>query len=321
MKSKILGIFVCMLLMLSMFPMLGTAEYEVKTVNYNGNGEVLDQQQTITYGLVGILCSDSWIAQGFKPTVTTLTRVEIYLYKYLSPPTDAIISVFIRETLNGTNLTSIDVEAGDYFPKWLEFDFPDIQVVPEQTYYIIARGEYCNSSTGASYGWTAIWDNPYERGEEWIWDPYQGWELVDYEDYPECDATFKTYGLNEAPETPSIDGPADGKVGIEYDFNISTTDYEGYDIWYYIEWGDGQTEEWIGPFASGENVTVSHTWNIKKDYEVRVKAKDIHDSESDWATLEISIPKSRVMNWWMSFLEKFPILHKMIIDLFRFYTS
>ena len=319
MKKKLIGIFVCMLLIVSMFPMLGTAEYEIKTVDCIGNGETLDQNQTMTYGLIASLCSDIWVAQGFKPTVTTLTRVEIYLYKYLNPPSDSIITVFIRDSLDGNNLTSTGVVAGDFFPKWIEFDFPDIQVIPEQTYYIIAKGDYCNSTIGG-YGWTAIWNNPYDRGEEWIWDVYSGWELMDYEDYPECDATFKTYGINEAPDTPIINGPTDGQIGIEYNYNISTTDYEGYDIWYYIEWRDGSVDEWIGPYASGQNVTVSHTWNIKKTYEVRVKAKDIHGFESDWATLEVSIPKSRIYNWWMDWLERFPILQNILDVLGRFYS-
>ncbi|UCD13312.1 MAG: PKD domain-containing protein [Thermoplasmatales archaeon] len=330
MNKKIIGVCVGTLLIVTMFPMSGTAAYdkykvyniaindpyEMNTVDYIGNGETLDQYQTKTYSVNIGVCSFQWVAQSFKPTVMTLTRVELYIYKYLNPPVDTIITVSIRDSLDGNDLTSIDFVTGEFFPsqQWVEFDFPDLQVVPEQIYYIVTRGDYCEEDGG--YMWTTGMYNPYDRGDAWWWDEYQGWEKIDYDELPECDTAFKTYGLNEAPDIPTIDGPTDGKVDIEYNYNISTTDYEGYDIWYYIEWGDGDTEKWIGPYESGENVTVSHKWNKKKTYEIRVKAKDIHDFESDWATLKVTMPKNKpayfnfnLLSWLFErFPNMFPIL-------------
>jgi len=323
MKKKLVVFLICMMLVVTMFSMFGTAEYEknklynittkksyeVETIDCRGADEILDQNQTYLYGFMVPVIPDLWGAQSFKPTVMTLTRVELYITKHLYPSNETVLTVSIRDSLNGSDLTSKEIVAGDYYPKWVEFDFQDIEVVPEQTYYIVTKGDKGNE-TGA-FGMMAVANNPYGRGDAWVWD-YDYWEKIDYEEYPECDMTFKTYGLNEAPDTPTIDGPTEGKVGIEYTYNLTTTDMEGYNVWYYINWGGGSIDEWIGPYASGENVTVSHTWKIKNTYEIRVKAKDIHGFESDWATLEISIPKNQINNLWMRWLERFPILQRLL---------
>jgi hypothetical protein len=41
---------------------------------------------------------------------------------------------------------------------------------------------------------------------------------------------------------------------------------------------------------SGEDVIVSHTYDTKGDFTISCKAKDVFDEESDWGTLEISMP-------------------------------
>jgi hypothetical protein len=88
---------------------------------------------------------------------------------------------------------------------------------------------------------------------------------------------------NYPPEAPSIDGPTSGAVGIEYEYSFYTTDPNEDDVYYYIEWGDGQVEEWIGSYNSGEIATVNHTWTSPDDYEIRAKAKDTNDAESEWS--------------------------------------
>ncbi len=85
------------------------------------------------------------------------------------------------------------------------------------------------------------------------------------------------------PEKPDIDGPTIGAVGIEYEYSFYTTDPNEDDVYYYIEWGDGQIEEWIGSYNSGEIATVNHTWTSPDDYEIRAKAKDTNDAESQWS--------------------------------------
>ncbi|MBU1940816.1 MAG: M28 family peptidase, partial [Candidatus Thermoplasmatota archaeon] len=86
-----------------------------------------------------------------------------------------------------------------------------------------------------------------------------------------------------APETPGLSGENQGIAGQSYDFTIVTTDPDGDNIYYLIDWGDGSSSGWVGPFASGEQTILSHIWNIQGQYTLRGKAKDTYNVESDWS--------------------------------------
>ncbi|UCF49057.1 MAG: PKD domain-containing protein [Thermoplasmatales archaeon] len=85
------------------------------------------------------------------------------------------------------------------------------------------------------------------------------------------------------PKAPTISGPDYGVINQEYNFTINTTDPNGDDIFYYIEWGDNTSSGWVGPYASGEEVTVNHTWLEHGVYEIKAKAKDILGLSSGWS--------------------------------------
>ena len=113
---------------------------------------------------------------------------------------------------------------------------------------------------------------------------------------------------NDPPATPTINGPPSGKAGQSYQYTFSTTDPDGNDVYYYIEWGDGQIEEWDGPHGSGEAVTLSHSWTNQDTYTIRVKAKDEYDAESSWETLDVTMPRNR--GFLINILQNFPILYQ-----------
>lgn len=113
--------------------------------------------------------------------------------------------------------------------------------------------------------------------------------------------------VNDPPETPDITGPFTGKPGEEYDFSFVSIDPNGDDVYYYIEWGDGDIEDWIGPYGSDEEITLSHTWYEADSYTIRAKAKDTDGAESIWGTFEITIEKSRSHSiLFQRILERFP---------------
>jgi hypothetical protein len=85
------------------------------------------------------------------------------------------------------------------------------------------------------------------------------------------------------PKAPIISGPDVGVINQEYNFTINTTDPNGDDISYYIEWGDNTSSGWIGPYASGEEIIVNHTWSEHGVYEIKAKAKDFFDLTSKWS--------------------------------------
>ena len=102
--------------------------------------------------------------------------------------------------------------------------------------------------------------------------------------------------LNEPPSTPEITGQESGNAGTAYEYSIVSSDPNNDQIFYYIDWGDGETEEWIGPHDSGEKITKTHTWQEKNNYSIRVQAKDENGAVSNWATLQVTMPKMRSYN-------------------------
>ncbi len=101
---------------------------------------------------------------------------------------------------------------------------------------------------------------------------------------------------NNPPEAPTINGPLNGNVGIDYTYNFSTMDPDQDKVYYYINWGDGNIIEWIGPYNSSETITINHKWANKGKYIIRTKAKDLYDAESQESTLEVNIPRNKFNN-------------------------
>jgi hypothetical protein len=99
---------------------------------------------------------------------------------------------------------------------------------------------------------------------------------------------IKTPHPSEPPEDPDApDGPSYGVPEEKYEFSASTTDPEDGQIFYLFDWGDGEYSEWLGPFNSGETVTVSHTWYDLGDYNIRVRARDEWGSVSKWSDIKV----------------------------------
>jgi penicillin V acylase-like amidase (Ntn superfamily) len=107
-------------------------------------------------------------------------------------------------------------------------------------------------------------------------------------------------------------GSSQIKMRRSYVYETSTIDDDGDDIFYLFDWGDGTQSEWIGPYSSGEKCSFKHTWLENGSCEIKVKAKDMYDIESNWSdALEISISRSRSIDyypWLCRLIERFPIL-------------
>jgi len=117
----------------------------------------------------------------------------------------------------------------------------------------------------------------------------------------------------EKPETPK--GPSTGNIKIEHTYNTTTTDPEGDEIYYLFDWGNGEFSGWIGPYPSGEKAFTTYQWSQKGDYQIRVKAKDIHGSMSEWSdSIPITMSKEkRIINQnLIDILEKIIINHSII---------
>jgi hypothetical protein len=97
---------------------------------------------------------------------------------------------------------------------------------------------------------------------------------------------------NHLPNTPTISGKTNGSIRTSYDYTIQTTDFDEDDMKYFIDWGDNNNSGWIGPYRIGQIASVNHSWDSKGTYAIKVKAKDQHGLESDWATLTVTMPYS-----------------------------
>jgi predicted acyl esterase len=126
---------------------------------------------------------------------------------------------------------------------------------------------------------------------------------------PSC-IILPRYNDNYAPIKPSISGPTRGLPGEKYSFTFNVTDPEGEDYQLYVDWGDGTNSNWIGPYSSGEDVTLEHTWSTTQIYTIKAKAKDVNEDESEFSNHNINIPRSREITnpILIRFLERFSIL-------------
>jgi len=154
--------------------------------------EILDQHQTSdcnrSYGTWG----SGKFAQSFIPTLKTLTKLELQIKKKGDPKR---LNVLIYNFLSGRYLTGTTV-LGSEIPEreyvWVEFDFPDITVIPGNMYYIVFDPSVSSNASNAFY-WSFDFNDPYDDGCSWFFD-FPEWEAHEPSGYPGFDFCFKTYG-------------------------------------------------------------------------------------------------------------------------------
>jgi hypothetical protein len=257
------------------------------------------------------------VAQSFIPTKNIITRVELYIGKNSTAVSPLDIS--IRKELTEDDLTVTSVNPGDVPTEdydWVEIDIEDLKINSGETYYIIGITE---NITDNYYAWGANnISESYPNGCAWFsideggnWTNESNSQNIqnsesfsyktatnDFQENATWDMCFKTYGRdNNPPDTPTIEGPTSGKAGEMLNYIISSTDPDDDQVYYWISWFDGCPDVyWDGPYNSGEPISKSYTYDQQGTYIISVKAKDIFEEESEWATLEVIIPRTRSAN-------------------------
>jgi hypothetical protein len=126
---------------------------------------------------------------------------------------------------------------------------------------------------------------------------------------------------NTPPNTPTIEGPTKVKPEEYCWYNISTVDPDGSEFYIYDIVFDIEYTQWWGPFEPGEVDRWYWYWSEEGDYIVKAKAKDPYGAESEWATLQVTVPKNKeVINRpFLNFLQQhpnlFPILRQLLQKL------
>jgi hypothetical protein len=126
----------------------------------------------------------------------------------------------------------------------------------------------------------------------------QNGTVIDTQNNVYTTTTYNYYNFeNIQPYSPNISGPTSGIIDTEYNYTILTLDPDEDDVYYYIDWDDGTTSSWLGPYISGQPITANHTWVDVGVFEITAKAKDIYDYESNWSEplivtiIEIQLPQ------------------------------
>ena len=94
-----------------------------------------------------------------------------------------------------------------------------------------------------------------------------------------------------------------------------SNDPENQTIEYWINWGDETNTGWKGPYNSGEEITLSHTWSNRNTFTIQAKARDTDEAESDWSTYGFSTPriKMRTYGLLIDYLKDLDIFQKFFI--------
>jgi outer membrane protein assembly factor BamB len=118
--------------------------------------------------------------------------------------------------------------------------------------------------------------------------------IIDNNNDDSVDETSSHITINIPPNTPILNGPTEGKTGIEYSYNIpEAIDPDEDNIYVYWDWGDNTSSGWLGPYFSGEEIRENHTWDEEGNFIIKAKLKDEYGEESDWGELEVTMPRSR----------------------------
>jgi hypothetical protein len=113
-----------------------------------------------------------------------------------------------------------------------------------------------------------------------------------FDDENNYDANTTTVTIiipNIPPTIPEINGPDNGIVNISYNYTVVSTDEDGDELKYTIDWGDGISNE-SEFLPSGESYNVNHKWAVAGNYTVSVTATDGSTVSDKDTTIKINEP-------------------------------
>jgi hypothetical protein len=295
------------------------------------NDDILDQKQEL-YNGESIIRNGKLVAQEFKPSMTPLTKVIIKIRKSLVIEEPLIVS--IRKDLDGLDLTFLPIFGSEipFNNFWVVFDFDDIEVDVEETYFIVVR-----SSSSQSFYWQTRQNrsnqgDPYDRGR--LWQSNNNgidWESLDDSSFF-FDCTFRTYSYITKSDlhcegtliwtniTPY--SVINGSFIVE---NVGTPfSYLNWTINNWPYWG-----EWTFTTSSGTNlkpedgpkiIQVSiQTPNVSNaEYAGILKVINL-DDEDDYCIIDCALttPKPRLFNsYLLKFLPIIQILQKYVKNIY-----
>jgi len=281
--------------------------------------DVVDQSQYDFSDYLHQICSSQSIAQSFKPSLSTLTRVKILLYVDATMnPFDIFVHIEdnYMSRIGSTSKKLSDIPNGLH---WVEFDFePDLNLEIGKTYVIVCSS-FCNcvNTIGAGYGVNTDYSN--------------GMLYISHQPRPNEDLCFETYGIEEQSNSDlECDGnliwdnvkPGNTIDGTLYITNIGDPGSNlNWEITDKPDWGT-----WIFTPNDGSNV---YPGGDPVQVEVFVAAPDVQETEytgvikisnldnmADFCEIPVILktPKNKAVNTpFLDFLEN----HQHLLPLLR----
>jgi parallel beta-helix repeat protein len=134
----------------------------------------------------------------------------------------------------------------------------------------------------------------YNPPEDLSYNTQYYWKIVAWDNHGASTTSpiwhFTTIEQNYPPEAPLINGPTSGNAGEVYTYTFVAVDPNDDNIYYEINWGDGQIDDWYGPCGSDVVITRTHTWEEKGTYIIQARAKDIYNANGPWGSLSVTMP-------------------------------
>jgi hypothetical protein len=176
---------------------------------------------------------------------------------------------------------------------------------------------YYDNGTGLEFKWEWSYTIPdhWTSGASWSW-----WQIgLDYgrgQGFIETLVDNVSLGIsnwyamgNRQPNKPTMTGEDNGKIKTTYHYNLTGTDPDGFNLSYFVDWGDNTTTGWTPFTPSGVAITVDHSWAKKGTYTITCKVKDRAENQSASATLSVTMPYSYDIPWmhfWERLFQRFP---------------
>ena len=123
---------------------------------------------------------------------------------------------------------------------------------------------------------------------------------------------------NDPPTTPLINGPATGKAGTSYTYTFTSTDPNGDQVQYYIDWDDGTPPTWSVLQTSDTPYSSSHIWTTQGSYVIKAKTRDTKNAESILTTYSVTMPRNKpylntpFLQFLENLIQRFPLLARLI---------
>ena len=213
---------------------------------------------------------------------------------------------------NTTMIPNLINELIDHFPSinsWCEWDtnLTESEIVYELDHgrpimfytvgHNVITGEtFPHAMVIDGYQYTGSPPDTFEVHLNYGWDGPTGLELPNtwydyYGNFPTFDPEYifddpnyrKGLFIRMFPKVDYFDGPNCAHTGEECQYMVRVDFDTDPPLEFLIDWGDGTSTDWLGPYRLEETCTVSKEWRDSGVYDVTVKVKSVVGSESEWS--------------------------------------